>query len=409
MVTREELQRQVVKDIEINGRLAICWATSVGKSKAAINIINYLADKKFKDTGESLSVLLLVAERAHMSNWALEFTKFSIKTEDIDVACYASLKKCGGYYDLVIMDEAHNVTSDLRLSYLVDVKAENYLLLSATLSSEDLFNISEVTGKLPFTVSRVTLQSAINNSILPEPKIHLIPLVLNNSTNTETIVIGKSKSKVIRCNYENRWKYLKNKKIYKDTTLIFDCTQQQKYNDLTSTFNYFYSLSKGSTRYTNLFLRAGLNRKKYLGEIKTPIVSKFLKESFNYNRFIVFCSSVNQAKTLGRDNAIHSSKEDSLTIIDKFNAKEINSLFAVKMLREGQNLKDIEAEVIVQLDGSERPFIQEFGRVMRADAPVLYIFYYPNTRDEEYLNKDLEHINPHYVKKHEIYNRHKSP
>ena len=67
------------------------------------------------------------------------------------------------------------------------------------------------------------------------------------------------------------------------------------------------------------------------------------------------------------------------------------------MIQEGQNLVDIEVGVIIQLDGQERAFVQKSGRAMRAEEPVLFILYYKNTRDEEYLNKALEDINPEYV------------
>ena len=33
------------------------------------------------------------------------------------------------------------------------------------------------------------------------------------------------------------------------------------------------------------------------------------------------------------------------------------------MLTEGQNLKDIDAGIIIQLDGKERPFTQKHGEV----------------------------------------------
>ena len=67
------------------------------------------------------------------------------------------------------------------------------------------------------------------------------------------------------------------------------------------------------------------------------------------------------------------------------------------MLQEGQNLTDIEVGIIVQLDGKERSFIQRFGRSLRAEDPVQYIFYYKNTRDEEYLNNVLEGISEEYI------------
>ena len=84
-------------------------------------------------------------------------------------------------------------------------------------------------------------------------------------------------------------------------------------------------------------------------------------------------------------------------MIDKFNKGKIKELYAVGMLQEGQNLKGIEAGVIIQLDGAERAFIQKSGRAMRAEDPILFIMYYKNTRDAEYLEKVLEGIDEKYI------------
>ena len=86
-----------------------------------------------------------------------------------------------------------------------------------------------------------------------------------------------------------------------------------------------------------------------------------------------------------------------MSVIDSFNTKQIDSLFAVGMLQEGQNLTDIEAGIIVQLDGQERAFVQKFGRSLRADDPVQFIFYYKDTRDMDYLDNVLEGINNEYI------------
>ena len=85
-------------------------------------------------------------------------------------------------------------------------------------------------------------------------------------------------------------------------------------------------------------------------------------------------------------------------LVDSKQNKEINHILAVGMAKEGVNLTDIEVGIIVQLDGEERTFIQKFGRALRADNPIQYVFYYKNTRDEEYLNNSLEGIDKKYIK-----------
>ena len=68
------------------------------------------------------------------------------------------------------------------------------------------------------------------------------------------------------------------------------------------------------------------------------------------------------------------------------------------MLQEGQNLTGIEAELIIQLDGKERSFIQKSGRAMRAESPLIYIMYCRNTQDEVYLKNVIDNIELKYIK-----------
>ena len=147
----------------------------------------------------------------------------------------------------------------------------------------------------------------------------------------------------------------------------------------------------------NKWLQYGSQRKRYLGELKTPYVAKLMDKIRN-KRYICFCTSILQAEALGNRNCIHSQMKNPEAVIDKFNNHKINSLFACQMITEGQNLKDIQVGIIVQLDGQELKYIQKTGRVLRAEKPVQYVLYYENTRDSEYLQKVMEVTDKNYVK-----------
>lgn len=343
------------------------------------------------------NILLVVAEIAHKDNWRKELEKWGgISNSSIRVECYASLKKLSDtQWDYIIFDEGHHLASDLRVEILRSIKAENIIILSATFPDNLRWNIESIFGN--FVVSSITLSEAIDSGILPRPKIFLIPMKLDNNNYNCTIIEewgNKEDRKIYKCNYYERWEYLKNKKKYPNVRLEISCTQSQKYEYLTSQFEYwkrqFFRTRQEYIK--NKWLQVGSKRKRFLGECKTKDV-KALLNKVKDKRFICFCASIEQAKLLGSNNAIHSERKDSLSIIDDFNNKKINSLFAVGMLQEGQNLNDIQIGVIVQLDGAERAFIQKFGRVLRADSPIQFIFYYENTRDSEYLENILETMN----------------
>ena len=399
-MTKEELQIQAVSLIKRSNRVALQWCTGLGKSKASIDMANYLAGKEFEECEEPLNVLLVVAETAHKSNWEKEFDKWGLKTDNVVIECYASLKKYrNSYWDLIIFDEAHHLGSDLRMDVLTELNVRNIILLSATLPDQVMQAVTGVFGE--FTISKVTLKEAIEWGVLPKPKVYLIPLTLDGIYPNCTIIEewGKKEKRITyKCKFHERWEYLKNKNKYPDVTLEISCTQQQKYDYLTDQFEYWRSQFFRSRQefVKNKWLQVGSKRKRFLGESKTDAVRLLLHKIRN-KRFICFCTSIEQAELLGGKNAIHSKKDNSLDIIDDFNIKRINNLFAVGMLQEGQNLTDIEAGVIVQLDGQERAFVQKFGRSLRATDPVQFIFYYKDTRDTEYLENVLEGINEEYI------------
>lgn len=394
-MNREAIQKQSLELIKKHKRIALQWCTGLGKTKASIQAANYLAGRK-----KNYKVLLLVAEVAHKNNWEKEFIKWEYKVPDTTIECYASLKKYRDTsWDLIIFDEAHHLGSDLRIDILNSISANNIILLSATLPDQILHSITEIFGE--FAVSKVTLKQAIEWGALPKPKVFLIPLTLNNTYSNCTIIEewGKKEKRITyKCKLHERWEYLRNKTKYPNVTLEIICTQQQKYNYLTEQFEYwrnqFFRTRQEHTK--NKWLQVGSKRKRFLGECKTD-ATRLLLHKIQDRRLICFCSSIEQAELLGGKNAIHSKRDDSLDVIESFNTKQIDSLFAVGMLQEGQNLTDIEAGIIVQLDGQERAFVQKFGRSLRADAPIQFIFYYKDTRDVDYLDNVLEGIDLEYI------------
>lgn len=394
-MNREELQIQSIQMIKNHSRIALQWCTGLGKSRAAIQSANYLSEQE-----KDFKVLLVVAEIAHKGNWESEFTKWEFKVPNISIECYASLKKYRDTeWDLIIFDEAHHLGSDLRMDVLTSISAKNVILLSATLPDQTMQAITGIFGE--FAVSKVTLKQAIEWGILPKPKVFLVPLNLNSVHQNSTIIEewGKKEKRVTyKCKFHERWEYLRNKTKYPNVTLEISCTQQQKYDYLTEQFDYwktqFFRTRQEFTR--NKWLQVGSKRKRFLGECKTDNI-RFLLHKLQNKRLICFCSSIEQAEILGGKNAIHSKSDNPLSVIDNFNTKKIDSLFAVGMLQEGQNLTDIEAGIIVQLDGQERAFVQKFGRSLRADDPIQFIFYYKDTRDMDYLNNVLEGIDTEYI------------
>ena len=79
-------------------------------------------------------------------------------------------------------------------------------------------------------------------------------------------------------------------------------------------------------------------------------------------------------------------------LIQKFNNKETDNLYCCKMINEGVTLTDLKIGIIGQLDAKSGTFVQRAGRTLREDEPFIFIFYYKDTKDSEYLNEALKKI-----------------
>jgi superfamily II DNA or RNA helicase len=337
----------------------------------------------------------VVAEKSHIQNWKDEFLKWGLNEMDVTIICYASLHKFRNEkVDILVLDEGHHAFTEKRKDILSSLSADYVFMLSATLSSQKVSELEEIYGK--FITSTVTLREAIKKDILPDPKVNIIEMELDNTTPNQEIHYLKGRNLPV-ITWEERSKY-----IYKKIPCIIKCTERQKYIYLTSDMEYWKERFQrsGNPFHQNRWVNLGSQRKRFLGELKTEKVKSLISSFKKNKRFICFCASVTQAEELDKKMTISSRKSSKFNqaTIDAFNKKAINRLYAVGMATEGLNLTDIQAGIIVQLDGKERLFIQKAGRVLRSDYPIIYIIYYKNTQDEVYLKQALENIDSEFIK-----------
>lgn len=401
MKTREEVQKEAVELKRLYNNMIIEIATGVGKTKIALDIINELATKVYEEEESEIQVLIVVAETTHKNGWKDEFEKWGISTDKVRFECYQSLHKCiTDMYDLVILDEVHRVETNIRLDLLSKISTRNTIFLSATISDSLLHTIKQSYDNL--CRFRFTLKDAIINNILPEPNVVLFPLKLDNKIYSEECeFLRGNKSQKIKCLEKDKWNYIKDKKKYPNLWLKYNTTQYGKYKSIDDKFEFIkkkYIQNTSDKILSNAMAKAGLDRKNYLASLKTKYVKQLISTlEFDNKRFICFCVDIKQSEELNRGNSINSKSINSKKLINKFNNKEINSIYAVKMLIEGTNLSDIDAGIIIQLYSKERIFIQQIGRVFRSKEPVQYIFYFKNTKDEEYVLDALKGIPEEFI------------
>lgn len=359
-MTKDELQGMAAKQLAKCKRYVCQWATGCGKTRVAL---------LFLEEHPGMQCLIVVPEQDNINNWHDEFKKFNVDESNVMIICYASLHK---YKDtswgLLVLDEAPHADTQKRKQILRTMNAEYVLALGAVVDMEEMDSLESVYG--PFKKWRVTLDMAIAWGILPGPTITICHLELDD--------------KMPKVWYKG--KAYTEKKYY---TIL-----ENKVSSAVDVYN-----RNASELNKRKMLSYGNERKRFLGECKQN-AAKLLCEELEKNnkRFLCFCSSIKQAQALGGDRAYTSQSKKSMAHLDKFNNHEINSLYVVGKLIEGQNLKDIECGVIVQLGGTERITVQSIGRIMRSDNPVIYVPVFDGTKDDSFLYTLTDNIPDNCIK-----------
>ena len=376
-MTREDILREILSLEGSNWLLEL--ATGTGKSRMALEKVKSLNCK---------TLLLVVYRKVHKKNWEGEINKWWKDCKvAITITTYRSLHKHGGIYDCAIFDECHHL-SELCREQLKEYKIKHSVLCSATVKTNMKYEFSTIFKDL--VVYKKGLRNVIDEGILPDPKVYLLPLSLNTGKPTMCIWKNKNaKGRLIECSFETRWNYLKQK----NNPVRIYCTEQQYSFDLNNQIEYWKKryMSTRSEIAKNKWLRLCSDRLKWLSDLKTSIVMELLLK-LSKHRTLTFCNSIEQTELLGK-HCINSKNKYSISILDKFNQGKINHITACNMLNEGMNLYDCQVGIYANLNSSEAIIKQRMGRLLRHKNPVLIIPYYKGTREEELIKIMLEDYN----------------
>lgn len=320
------------------------WATGLGKTKKALDCVKGF----YSETKHIPTILILVAELAHITNWLDEIKKWKCKTpfKKAVFSCYNSIGKYENQkFDYVIMDECHHLFSERRIKSFINIQYNNIILLSATLTNNNIIVLKSLINDLQ--IDTQSLKNCINEGKLIMPKINIIDKLLSTEEKRQYTNICKK--------YE--W---------------------AKLNNITKVKQF-----------------AAINRKRFIALSKTNVLRGIINKLRKANkRFVCYCSSIQQMKDVsGNINCVSSQHKSSLTTIQKFNNEEISELFFCNIGIEGLNLTNIEVGVICQADANTRPFIQKIGRVLRNKVnPEVYLIKAVNTVDEQWIDGCINQV-----------------
>ena len=377
---REELSNLLNKST--SKEIVLELSTGLGKSKLALEFINnhYSKNAIFKN------ILIVIPRLVLINNWKDEIKKWGFE-ELLNYIVFTTYNSLHKYYDnswdVICYDEAHHL-SDRCKEIDSHLSSKYRLFLSATLKREMKNWVKFKYPKVEFVT--VSLKEAIENEVLPDPKILLIPLTLDNTNSTEILVKKNKKSTLtIDCFYKDRWKYMK---LY---NCNIKCTPQQYYNEISQEIEYWKKQSMFKKSFEFKWLKCCNDRLKWLSNQKETIVITILKHLKDY-RVLTFCNSIEQTEKLGK-YCINSKNKESINNLQLFNEGKVKHITSVAMLDEGCNLTQCRVGLFAMLNSSDRMIFQRLGRILRHKEPVIIIPYYKNTREEEIVVKMIENYN----------------
>lgn len=383
-MTRDEIRNDIL-GLKSNCILAEL-PTSTGKTRVALDFMN---EKQIKG-----DILIVVPRLVLIDTWKDEFVKWGYEPylKQVTFTTYISLPKhVDIHFNMVIFDECHHLSERAReaVEYL---KSDYFILLSATVTKSLKKEI-----KLLFpgiSCYKISMKEAIDNEILPDPKVYLIPLSLTSGKPDTTFIINqKAKGNAIKISFNDRFRARQNK----DTKFEVSCNQLQYYQDMSAMVDFFKRKYMGTNNQIIYFKwqKAAKDRLMWLSSIKNNIALNLLK-TLKSKRTLTFCNGIEQTKALG-EYCINSENTDSSEYLKLFNSNKIKHITACNMINEGVNLTNCQVGIFVAINSSEIMAIQKIGRILRHKKPIIYILYYKNTREEEIVNEIIKNYNPELI------------
>ena len=383
-MTREEIRNDILglKATSILAELP----TSAGKSRIAIEYIN---EKSIKG-----NILIVVPRLILFDNWKDEFVKWGYQDtlKQVTFTTYVSLPKhAGSNYNLIIYDECHHLSERAR-DAANEIISDYKILLSATVTRPLKKEI-----KLLFPgieCYKISLKEAIDENILPDPKVYLVPLQLDEKTIDQFFITGPKKVKnPTIVPFSSRFQAKRDKThAYKVI-----CTQAQYYEEASSMVD-FYKRQYFRTNNQIIYFRwqkAAKDRLMWLSSLKNDVTKKILS-SLKDKRTLTFCNSIEQTEILGK-YCINSKNDSSSKYLEEFNKGKINHITSCNMLNEGCNLVNCQVGIFVSINSSEIMTTQKNGRLLRHSEPIIFIIYYKNTREDELVQEMINNYNPELI------------
>jgi len=346
-MNKNTVQKEALDEINKHQRCGVAISMGVGKTRLAIKHLQQFDAKTI--------ALVVIPKLSVKESWLEELKKLNLQIE-LEFVTYLSLnKKEPDDYDVVYLDECHNLLYKHH-DFLINFNGK-ILGLTGTPPKNAVSEKYNMVYKYCPIIYTYTVDDATEDKILNDYRIYIHTLSLS--------------------------KDLTLKKKRRDGGFWYT-TEVRDYEYLCGRVA---EASTGKQRQHSAIMRMrGLmdytTKEKYTKKLLRNINSKCL----------VFCNTVAQADRIC-SNSYHSKNKNSKNNLELFSNGSINKLSCILQLSEGISIPGLKQGIILHSYGNERKSAQRIGRLLRLnpnDTATCHILCYKNTVDETWVNKALE-------------------
>ena len=396
-VIKDRIQREAlnkwVKGSNLGSFIGCIEAcTGSGKSRCGVLASQYVINK----ISDNAKILILSPSRSiRDKEWKEEFIKWkatSVYNNNVTTSCIQTAYKWKKkHFDLVIIDESHNILSEKFIEFCNNNTYDKLLALTATMPEDKKL---EQNKYFP-TVYKINIDKGVELGLVSNFVEYNLKCTL---TNKEIIDYNK-----IQANY----KYFENR-LGGKRFAFFNASKIRKELLGKKSVN-MTPQEKEKSKIAAGFWATMQKRKFFLYNIESKIDFTYnLVKQLNPDKAIVFFMSTSSAdKFASKSDKIlpyHSKIEAPEQHLRKFEdgRTKINILSCVEAANEGLNLKNLSFGIISTGTSSAKSHIQRRGRILRLqednDVATVINLYAPDTQEEKWLSKRQKTTPSKYIK-----------
>jgi superfamily II DNA or RNA helicase len=350
MKTKNSIQEEALEAILPHSRCTAVAGTGVGKTLLGLKhmSVKYYAPVRYLVVAPKLSVF---------EEWKAQAKEhgYEYLIPHIDFTTYLSISKMELEYDVVYLDECHNLLDSHR--NWLEVYSGEILGLTGTPPVREYSEKGMMINDYCPVVYEYLVDDGIKDGILNDYQIMVHMLDVDTTKNIEV----------------------------KTSNYIFFTSEKSSYDywsdrvDIAKT-----PKSKQIASVMRMKVMQGFKSKEALAKKILDMVT---------DKCIIFANTKEQADRLCT-HAYYSGKEESKENLELFKKGEIMKLSAVHQLSEGINIPNLKQGIIMHTFGGSSPKAkQKMGRLLRLapkDKCTLHILCYRNTVDERWVQENLE-------------------